>query len=380
MWRHPRHVSAPDVLACAGPARGCLHARRAPGGRPWAVPRSRFTLLLERLIIDLILQCSTVTGACRIAGITWDEAWGVMARAVSRGRARKHARPMPYIGVDEKAFRKGQRVSHDRARLGAGDGRGSSSPAEDRREYAAAIAASRAVAEDAGESLGGRSAHGGATGRAGRCRDGHVGAVHPGDADALAGRRRPHRLRSLSHHARDDGGRRHGAEAEHRAFLQADGASPLTKTGESSVLQRGASARPPRRDVRRGASARTQGRTRLGAQRGLAGALDLPPRGRRKRFFDQWYGSDPPDASPTVKKAAPDAPSRHRHGVTVPPWKHPITHGAPCAGRAEGIQQQDHEHQAQGGRLPQSAALHDRHLLSLLGGLDLYLYPDPGRG
>jgi transposase len=76
---------------------------------PWAEVRSRFTLLMERLIIDLMTQCSTVTGACRIAGITWDEAWGVMTRAVARGRARKVARPIPYIGVDEKAFRKGHR-------------------------------------------------------------------------------------------------------------------------------------------------------------------------------------------------------------------------------------------------------------------------------
>jgi len=48
-----------------------------------------------------------LTGACRILQITWDEAWGVMARAVARGQARKAARPMRYLGVDEKAFRKG---------------------------------------------------------------------------------------------------------------------------------------------------------------------------------------------------------------------------------------------------------------------------------
>jgi transposase len=76
---------------------------------PWAEARSRFTMLMERLIIDLIQQCSTVIGACRIARITWDEAWGVMSRAVGRGRARKVAVPIPYIGVDEKAFRKGHR-------------------------------------------------------------------------------------------------------------------------------------------------------------------------------------------------------------------------------------------------------------------------------
>src|SRR5262249_21996174 len=69
---------------------------------PWAEPRSRFTLLLERLVIDLILQCSTVKGACAIAAISWDEAWGIMQRAVGRGQARKEARPIVYIDVDEK--------------------------------------------------------------------------------------------------------------------------------------------------------------------------------------------------------------------------------------------------------------------------------------
>jgi transposase len=75
---------------------------------PWAEPRSRFTLLMKRLIIDLILQCSTVK-AGEIAGVSWDEAWGIMQRAVARGQSRKAARPMAYIGVDEKAFRKGHR-------------------------------------------------------------------------------------------------------------------------------------------------------------------------------------------------------------------------------------------------------------------------------
>lgn len=74
---------------------------------PWAEPRARFTLLMERLVIDVIHQCSTLTGACRLLRITWDEAWGIMDRAVARGHARKAAVPMRYVGVDEKAFRKG---------------------------------------------------------------------------------------------------------------------------------------------------------------------------------------------------------------------------------------------------------------------------------
>jgi len=74
---------------------------------PWAEPRARFTMLMERLVIDVIHQCSTISGACRLLRMSWDEAWGVMARAVARGQARKMARAIRYLGVDEKAFRKG---------------------------------------------------------------------------------------------------------------------------------------------------------------------------------------------------------------------------------------------------------------------------------
>lgn len=74
---------------------------------PWAEARARFTALMECLVIDVILQCSTLSGACRLLRVSWDEAWGVMARAVVRGQARKKARRIRYVGVDEKAFRKG---------------------------------------------------------------------------------------------------------------------------------------------------------------------------------------------------------------------------------------------------------------------------------
>ena len=43
-------------------------------------------LLFERLAIDVLRQCD-VSGATRILRISWDEAWGVMERAVTRGRA-----------------------------------------------------------------------------------------------------------------------------------------------------------------------------------------------------------------------------------------------------------------------------------------------------
>lgn len=75
---------------------------------PWAEPRSRFTLLFERLAIDVLRQCD-VSGATRILRISWDEAWRLMERAVTRGRQRNVRTVVRRIGVDEKAAAKGHR-------------------------------------------------------------------------------------------------------------------------------------------------------------------------------------------------------------------------------------------------------------------------------
>lgn len=75
---------------------------------PWGQRGSRFTMLMECWIIRLLEQCQNIQGACALAGITWDQGFGVMQRAVQRGQARKAAAPIRYLGVDEKAFRKGR--------------------------------------------------------------------------------------------------------------------------------------------------------------------------------------------------------------------------------------------------------------------------------
>jgi hypothetical protein len=42
----------------------------------WGEAGSQFTVLFERLAIDLLRECS-VTGAGRLLRIRWDEAWGI---------------------------------------------------------------------------------------------------------------------------------------------------------------------------------------------------------------------------------------------------------------------------------------------------------------
>ena len=74
---------------------------------PWAEPRAQFTRGFEHRVIDTLKECD-VTGVMRLLGTSWDATWGVMERAVARGRARKEQRVPARIGVDEKAVGKGQ--------------------------------------------------------------------------------------------------------------------------------------------------------------------------------------------------------------------------------------------------------------------------------
>jgi len=73
---------------------------------PWAEQRSHFTLLFERLAIDW-LGAASQKAVGKHLKLSWDEIHGIMNRAVERGLSRREAEPLKYIGVDEKAFRKG---------------------------------------------------------------------------------------------------------------------------------------------------------------------------------------------------------------------------------------------------------------------------------
>ena len=107
-WRHLDSCQFQTHLHARIPRVACGEHGVVQVTVPWAEPRSRFTLLFERLAIDVLGQCN-VTGATKILRISWDEAWGMMARAVTRGRQRKAPKVVRRIGVDEKAAAKGHK-------------------------------------------------------------------------------------------------------------------------------------------------------------------------------------------------------------------------------------------------------------------------------
>jgi len=107
VWRHLDTCQFGTYVHARIPRVECPEHGVVQVSVPWAAARSRFTALMERWAIDVLKQCATIEGARSLLRLSWDELWGIMQRAVTRGRARKQARVMPVIGVDEKAFKKG---------------------------------------------------------------------------------------------------------------------------------------------------------------------------------------------------------------------------------------------------------------------------------
>ena len=107
-WRHLDSCQFKTVLIATPPRVKCPTHGVKNAVLPWAEKGSRFTMLFERFAIDVLLACQTVKGAQGILRTSWDETWHILKKAVARGKARKTDNVMPRIGIDEKAFRKGQ--------------------------------------------------------------------------------------------------------------------------------------------------------------------------------------------------------------------------------------------------------------------------------
>ncbi len=106
-WRHLDSCQFLTFLHARIPRVNCTEHGVRNVAVPWAEPHSRFTMLFERLAIDVLKECD-VEGACRIMRISWDEGWRLMERAVARGLLRRPVTAPRHVGVDEKAAGRGQ--------------------------------------------------------------------------------------------------------------------------------------------------------------------------------------------------------------------------------------------------------------------------------
>ena len=106
-WRHRDSCHMATYIHARTPRVECSQHGVRQVRLPWATPRSHFTDGFERFAI-IVLQKTDVLGGTQILGVTWDEGWGIMERAVARGLAAKAKRVVPLLGVDEKSAGKGQ--------------------------------------------------------------------------------------------------------------------------------------------------------------------------------------------------------------------------------------------------------------------------------
>ncbi len=72
---------------------------------PWAEARSGFTALFEALAISW-LKVAAINAVSERMKISWDEAWGIMKRAVRRGVERRGSVPIEELAIDETSFQK----------------------------------------------------------------------------------------------------------------------------------------------------------------------------------------------------------------------------------------------------------------------------------
>ena len=106
-WRHLDSCAFLTFLHAGPPRVECPEHGVRQVRVPWAEPHSRFTLLFERLAIDVLGACD-VNAAAGLLRLSWDEAWHLMDRAVARGLAAKPLTAPTHVGVDEKAAGRGQ--------------------------------------------------------------------------------------------------------------------------------------------------------------------------------------------------------------------------------------------------------------------------------
>lgn len=107
-WRHLDTCQYRTILHASAPRTQCAEHGVRVVKLPWAEPGSRFTELFEALAIEWLKHASQQAVGDRLQ-LSWDEIHGILERAVRRGLARRQAEEIPYLGVDEKAFRKGHK-------------------------------------------------------------------------------------------------------------------------------------------------------------------------------------------------------------------------------------------------------------------------------
>jgi transposase len=106
-WRHLDSCQFKTILEARVPRVKCMEHGTVTVKVPWAEKHSRFTLLFERLALDVLRDCS-IEAARKYLRVSWDEMDYIKQKAVDRGLRRKGTVKAHAICLDEKSIGKGQ--------------------------------------------------------------------------------------------------------------------------------------------------------------------------------------------------------------------------------------------------------------------------------
>lgn len=104
-WRHLDTCQFKTLLVADIPRVECPEHGVVQVHVPWADPGSKFTALMEALIIDWLKEAS-IQAVARLLRLSWDQIDGVMQRAVARGLKRRELGPLARLCIDETSFQK----------------------------------------------------------------------------------------------------------------------------------------------------------------------------------------------------------------------------------------------------------------------------------
>ena len=104
-WRHLDTCQMKTILICRVPRLDCPEHGKRTLPVPWSRPHSRFTLLFERLAIDLLRNFKKQYRVSDQLRISFDQLNRIMQQAVERGLERRDRDELiEHIGIDEKSY------------------------------------------------------------------------------------------------------------------------------------------------------------------------------------------------------------------------------------------------------------------------------------
>ena len=103
-WRHLDVMQYKTYVHCSVPRSNCPVHDVLTIAVPWAEPRTHWTQLFEAWALKVIEHTTTVTKACLLLNLTWNQVHTIKKRAVERGVKRRDLEQIEYLGIDEKSF------------------------------------------------------------------------------------------------------------------------------------------------------------------------------------------------------------------------------------------------------------------------------------